>query len=228
MMRRVRRGHQVLGILTLAAGAAAWWVDDVCMKHRRCQHATSVPCCCFRAQLCVHVVLVFSVHWTIWCLDSKTPGWLCVTAMPFSQHQTHALIPYRNFAVPPSYMQPGDSRSATHSSSTRLSGIGTPPYRRRFHSAPRDFRVARGESSRFASSSEVTEQQGGDGVEGDGVIELEARPFPKVGDVVRYEGKWENDVSFGEVSHCTQKPEPSGLGVRNVETLVSLWVSITD
>lgn len=29
----------------------------------------------------------------------------------------------------------------------------------------------------------------------------EPRPFPKVGDVVRYKGKWENDVSFGEVSH---------------------------
>lgn len=35
--------------------------------------------------------------------------------------------------------------------------------------------------------------------EGDKVADVEPRPFPKVGDVVRYEGKWENEVSFGEV-----------------------------
>lgn len=150
----------------------------------------------------------------------RTPAWVNVTAFLFYQHQTHALIPYRNVAVPPSYVQPGDARSATHPSSTRLSGIRTPRYRR-FHSGPHDFRVARRESSRLASSSEVTEQQGGDGVEGDGVVELEARPFPKVGDVVRYEGKWENDVSFGEVSLCTQQPSGPGFGI-----LVSLWVPI--
>lgn len=38
----------------------------------------------------------------------------------------------------------------------------------------------------------------------DRVADLEPRPFPKVGDVVRYEGKWENEVSFGEVR---QHPE---------------------
>lgn len=30
--------------------------------------------------------------------------------------------------------------------------------------------------------------------------EPEPRPFPKVGDIVRYKGKWEEDVNFGEVS----------------------------
>lgn len=30
----------------------------------------------------------------------------------------------------------------------------------------------------------------------------EPKPFPKVGDVVRYMGKWENEISLGEVRQC--------------------------
>lgn len=85
--------------------------------------------------------------------------------------------------------------------------------------------MARGGRSRLASSSEVTAQQEPgkqqEGVEGDGVGDLEARPFPKVGDVVRYEGKWESDVSFGEVRQYTQQSSGPGFG-----TLVSLCRSI--
>lgn len=34
--------------------------------------------------------------------------------------------------------------------------------------------------------------------------EEEVRPFPRVGDVVRYKGKWKNEISFGEVRQLVQ------------------------
>lgn len=33
-------------------------------------------------------------------------------------------------------------------------------------------------------------------------VEPDPKPFPKVGDVVRYMGKWENEISLGEVRQC--------------------------
>lgn len=156
-----------------------------------------------------------------WCSAREPPGWLCVLhfsrALLFNQPRNACPFPCRNFQAPPSHIQTGAARGATQgATSTRLSGIGLPRYRR-LRSAPRDFRVARSESLRLASSPEVTEKEPGkrhesDGVEGDGVVELEQRPFPKVGDVVRYEGKWESDMSFGEVRQCTQQPSGAGIG----------------
>ncbi|CAM9551169.1 unnamed protein product, partial [Laminaria digitata] len=40
-------------------------------------------------------------------------------------------------------------------------------------------------------------------------VEPEPRPFPKVGDVVRYKGKWENELSLGEVRQL-QRVEATG------------------
>ncbi len=54
-----------------------------------------------------------------------------------------------------------------------------------------------------SSSQDAVEQEPGrdpEGVEPADDANLESRPFPKVGDVVRYEGKWDNELSFGEVS----------------------------
>lgn len=60
--------------------------------------------------------------------------------------------------------------------------------------------MASGETFRLASSSSETAAQESSSEESvNGEDEVETRPFPKVGDVVRYEGKWEGDVSFGEV-----------------------------
>eukprot|EP00903_Cladosiphon_okamuranus_P012738 g11908.t1 len=56
------------------------------------------------------------------------------------------------------------------------------------------------------------EQESGkehDGVDPDDAVDVGARPFPKVGDVVRYEGKWKDDVTFGEVRQL-QKVEETG------------------
>lgn len=65
--------------------------------------------------------------------------------------------------------------------------------------------IASRQTSRCTSSSSDTMEQGavpGKGVPNADDVELEPRPFPKVGDVVRYKGKWENDLSLGEVWQC--------------------------
>lgn len=111
----------------------------------------------------------------------------------------------RNFAGPPSHIiRHPNARSATKTTSfSGLSGVGAQRYRL-LSSAPHGFEVASSAKSWLASSSQDTmEQESGkehDGVDAGDAVELEARPFPKVGDVVRYEGKWKNDVSFGEVN----------------------------
>lgn len=109
----------------------------------------------------------------------------------------------RNFAGPPSHMRHPSARSATQRSSYRgLSGVRAQRYR--LSSAPHGFGVASRAKSWLANSSQDTvEQESGkehDGVDAEDAVEVEARPFPKVGDVVRYEGKWKEDVSFGEVN----------------------------
>lgn len=60
-------------------------------------------------------------------------------------------------------------------------------------------------TSRCSSSSSDTVEQGpvsGKDAPNTDDVEPEPRPFPKVGDVVRYKGKWENDISLGEVWKC--------------------------
>lgn len=101
-------------------------------------------------------------------------------------------------------MRRTNARSATQTTRyAGFSGVGAQRYRL-LSSAPHDFRVASGAKSWLASSSQDTvEQESGkehDVVDAEDAIETEARPFPKVGDVVRYEGKWKDDVTFGEVS----------------------------
>lgn len=85
-------------------------------------------------------------------------------------------------------------------SRARPSGIQAQRYRR-LPSSPHDYRhnywVSRHATSLLRNSSPDASV-----AEGEDVVDLEARPFPKVGDVVRYKGKWESEVSFGEVSSC--------------------------
>lgn len=95
------------------------------------------------------------------------------------------------------------ARSATQTTSYHgLSGAGA--QRHRPSSAPHGVGVASRAKLWLANSSQDTvEQESGkehDGVDAEDAVEVEARPFPKVGDVVRYEGKWKDDVSFGEVN----------------------------
>lgn len=99
-------------------------------------------------------------------------------------------------------MRHPNARSATQTTSyPGLSGVGA---QRLLSSAPHAFGVTGSTKSWLASSSQDTvEQEPGkeqDGVDSEDAVDLEARPFPKVGDVVRYEGKWKSDVSFGEVN----------------------------
>lgn len=120
----------------------------------------------------------------------------------------------RNVAVPPSNMRHVQAASVTRMARTGLSGVGSQRYRR-YSSASRDFRLAGDVKSALASSSQDTvEQEPGRDPEAVGAedADVEARPFPKVGDVVRYEGKWENEVSFGEVSACLPHSLSSGPG----------------
>lgn len=125
----------------------------------------------------------------------------------------------RNFARPPSHMRHPHGRRATRGISyPGLSRVGARRYRL-VSLPPHGFGVASSAKSWLASSSQDTvEQEPGkerDGVDAEDSVELETRPFPKVGDVVRYEGKWKNDVSFGEVN----EPASSAsfrLGVRKL------------
>lgn len=110
----------------------------------------------------------------------------------------------RHFAGPPSHMRHPNSRSATQTNShPGLPRVGARRYRL-VSSAPYGLQVASSAKSWLGSSSQDTvEQEPGkeqDGVDAGNAVDLEARPFPKVGDVVRFEGKWKNDVSFGEVN----------------------------
>lgn len=116
----------------------------------------------------------------------------------------------RNVAGPPSHMRhpsTGNARSATQTATTYpgLSGVRAQRYRL-LSSPPHGFRVGSREKSWLASSSQDTvEQESGkehDGVDAEDAVEVEARPFPKVGDVVRYEGKWKDDLTFGEVNEA--------------------------
>lgn len=96
----------------------------------------------------------------------------------------------------PSNMRHARAGSATRTALTDLSGIGSQRYRRCF-SASHSFRALE------SSSQDAVEQEPGrdpEVVQAADDANPESRPFPKVGDVVRYEGKWENEVSFGEVS----------------------------
>ncbi|CAN0179915.1 unnamed protein product [Ectocarpus sp. 12 AP-2014] len=108
-----------------------------------------------------------------------------------------------NFALP----RMGPSSQLQMASRPRVSGIQAQRCRR-LPSAPHDHRhnycVSRQTTSRLGSSSPDASI-----AEGEDVVDLEARPFPKVGDVVRYKGKWENEVSFGEIRQL-RKVEESG------------------
>lgn len=68
-----------------------------------------------------------------------------------------------------------------------------------------------------SSSSDIVEQGSvpGNDTPADDDIELEPRPFPKVGDIVRYPGKWKGTLSFGEV-----RQYPKHATVLNHEELV--------
>ncbi|CAM9292220.1 unnamed protein product [Hapterophycus canaliculatus] len=108
--------------------------------------------------------------------------------------------------------------SPAHKQPVRRSGLPGIHARRhrRLPYSPHDYglgyRVRSDARSRLGSSSLGTMKQEpvpGKDHEGENVADLEPRPFPKVGDVVRYEGKWENEVSFGEVRQL-KKVEETG------------------
>lgn len=114
----------------------------------------------------------------------------------------------RNIALPKMARTSSFSTHPRSPMSTAKMVAGTPAVDRRQHGRHRSsvlghFRgMASRSTSRCASSSSDTVEQGPvSGKDAPNVddVEAEPRPFPKVGDVVRYKGKWENDISLGEV-----------------------------
>lgn len=122
----------------------------------------------------------------------------------------------RNVALPKMASIPSSSAHSRSPMSAAQMVPGTPPaVDRRQHGRHRSsvlrnlHGMASRQTSRCTSSSSDTVEQGAvpgkDAPNADGV-EPEPRPFPKVGDVVRYKGKWENELSLGEVWQCVECP----------------------
>lgn len=114
----------------------------------------------------------------------------------------------RNIALPKMASTPSSSAHSRSATSTAQMVPGTPAVDRRQHGRHRSsvLRNLHGMASRHtsrctSSSSDTMEQGEAPGKDAPNVddVEPEPRPFPKVGDVVRYMGKWENEISLGEV-----------------------------